>query len=123
MDWFRKEKSPPGPDFSHIDSREKAERLVETGELVALLMLPEEFGGDGRPENVVFVPQFVADLRESAHENIIRPLVAEGKVTQYSVEPEYAGKCFIPIALKLKAYNPAEFTYEIRIWGEALGRP
>ena len=117
-----KNEKPPGTDYSLVDSLEKVQRLADRGELVALLLLPEAFGGEARRENTVYVPPFVAELKASADENVILPLAAEGKVTKYRADPEYAGKSFVPIALKLFAYDPSDFTYDIAIWGEALGR-
>jgi hypothetical protein len=122
MDWFGKKAKPAGPDYSHVDSLEKARRLASRGELVALLLLPEAFGGEARSENIVYVPPFAAELKADADENVILPLAAEGKITKYRADPEYAGKSFVPIALKLLAYDPSDFTYDIAIWGEALGR-
>lgn len=116
--------SPPGPDYAWIDSREKAEALVESGELVALLMAPEDFGGEPRPENIVYAPQFAAEMKESIEQDVIRPIVLSGKVVEYSVTPEYAGGCFVPIALRLMFHDSVDAKYyEIRIWGEALRRP
>lgn len=42
--------------------------------------------------------------------------------TQYTATPEYQGASFIPIAIKIVASNPGNFTTTINIWGEALGR-
>ena len=36
--------------------------------------------------------------------------------------PEYQGNSFIPIAIKIVASNPGEFSTTINIWGEALTR-
>jgi hypothetical protein len=36
--------------------------------------------------------------------------------------PEYQGKSFIPIAIKIVASDPGEFSTTINIWGEALAR-
>lgn len=113
---------PPGPDYSSVDSREKALALVARGELVAMLLLPEELGGDRRLENTVYVPPFAAELKSSTDNNIIFPLVSEGKITRYSAEPEHVGQSFVPIAVKLLASDPANFTYNLAIWGEALTR-
>jgi hypothetical protein len=122
MSWFSKKGKSPGPDYSTVDTREKAQRLVDRGELVKLLLLPEQFGGDGRAENVTYVPPFAAELKIEADKNIILPLASEGKVTRYRAEPEYSGRSMVPIAVKLLAYDPSDFTYDIAIWGEALDR-
>ncbi len=119
---FSKTGEPPGPDYSAVDTREKAQHLVDRGELVKLLLLPEQFGGDGRAENVAYVPPFAAELKIDTDTNIILPLALEGKVTRYAAKPEYSGRSIVPIAVKLLAYDPADFTYNIAIWGEALDR-
>lgn len=46
----------------------------------------------------------------------------EGLITQYSAEPEYQGRSFIPISIKIVASNPREFSSTIYIWGDALAR-
>lgn len=119
--FFRKKK-PTGPDYAAVDSGEKVQALVARGELVAMLLLPEVFGGENRPENLVHVPPFVADLKSEADQDLILPLVNDGKITRYSAVPEYAGRSRVPIAIRLVGYDPANFTYDIAIWGEALTR-
>jgi hypothetical protein len=116
--WFKKSKS--GPDFSGIDSREKAEALVQKGELKKLLLLPSEFGGEDVPPNVVYVPAFAVELKASTDQNVILPLAQEGKVTRYNATPEYEGKSFIPAAINIVASEPGSFTYRLAIWGKAL---
>ena len=50
------------------------------------------------------------------------PLVADSKVTSYEATPEYQGKSFVPIAIKIVASDPGSFTTAINIWGKALAR-
>lgn len=119
MSWFRK-KTPTGPDFSAVDTREKALALAERGELIELLLLPEEFGGQAVLPNIVHVPAFVVDLKRSTDMNVIMPLAREGKITRYSAEPSYAGSSFVPVAIRIVAHDPGQFTSTIRIWGEGL---
>ena len=120
---FGKKKSPPaGPDFSDVDSPAKAEKLFRRGELEKLLLLPAVFGGEDGPDNTLYVPVGVAGVKEGLDNNIIAPLAAEGKVSQYKAEPEYQGDSLIPIALKITASDPEEFVTTINIWGDALGR-
>lgn len=119
MGWFRKD-PPAGPDFSEIDSREKAEALVVRGELTPMLLLPEMFGGEPVPHNIAFVPPFAAQLKHSADVDIVRPLAEEGKISRYNVEPRYVGSSFVPVVLKLVAHDPGKFVQTIRIWGEGL---
>ena len=39
-----------------------------------------------------------AAIKSGIDNNVIAPLVAEGKITQYEASPEYQGSSFIPIA-------------------------
>ncbi|QQS03523.1 MAG: hypothetical protein IPK50_14590 [Fibrobacterota bacterium] len=110
----------PGPDYSGIDSQAKAEALFERGELAKLLLMPTEFGGLDVPENVVYVPAFVLDLKSDIERNIIMPMAAEGKVTRYAAEPQYQGDSFIPTAIKVIASNPGNFSSLLKIWGTGL---
>jgi hypothetical protein len=121
--WFTKD-SPPriGPDFSPINSRKKAEAAVQRGELEQLFLLPPEFGGEPVPQNIVYVPRGLADVKAGIDRNVVAPLVSEGKVTQYAAIPEYRGKSFVPVAIKIIASEPTKFATEINIWGEALER-
>jgi hypothetical protein len=121
--WFKKKSPPPsGPDFSAIDSREKAEELFRRGELEKLFLMPLEFGGIDDPRNVVFVPVGIAAAKAGIDQNVIAPLVEEGRVSQYSATPEYQGRSFIPIAIRVTASDPGQFSSTIHIWGDALAR-
>jgi hypothetical protein len=124
MSGHLKSKSPPpnGPDSSTVDSRVKAEELFRRGDLEKLLLLPLEFGGQDIPENVLYVPIGVVEIKSGIDKNVIRPLVADSKVTQYRATPEYQGNSFIPIAIRIVASNPGEFSMTIHIWGDALRR-
>lgn len=111
---------PPGPspDFSGIDSREKAEALHVSGGLQKMLLFPERFGGKDIPENVVFVPPWVAQVKARIDETVIVPLLSGGMVERYEVQPEYQGKSFVPVALRITASEPGQFQERIAIWGE-----
>ncbi|MCE9567218.1 MAG: hypothetical protein K8U57_34890 [Planctomycetes bacterium] len=121
--WFNKKSPQPnGPDFSAIDSREKALELFKRGGLEKLFLMPLEFGGTDNTLNTLYVPVGVASIKAGIDNNVIGPLAAEGKITKYTASPEYQGKSFIPIAIKIVASDPGEFTTTINIWGEALSR-
>jgi hypothetical protein len=111
-----------GPDFSRIDSQAKAEELFRRGDLEKLFLMPPEFGGEDVAENVLFVPVGVAGIKAGIDQNVIGPLVAEGKVCRYEAVPEYQGQSFVPMAINIKASDPARFSTTINIWGEALSR-
>jgi len=121
--WYKKKSPPPnGPDFSAIDSQAKAEACFRRGELEKLFLMPLQFGGRDIPVNILYVPIGVAAIKSGIDENVIGPLAAEGKLTKYTATPEYQGKSFIPIAIKIVASDPGEFSTTINIWGDALTR-
>lgn len=121
--WFKKKSPPPnGPDFSAIDSREKAEALFRRGELETLYLMPLDFGGTDDPHNVLYVPVGIAAIKEEIDQNVIAPLAEEGRITQYRAVPEYQGRSFIPIAIQVVVSDPGEFSSTINIWGDALTR-
>ena len=121
FNWFKK-RPGPGPDFSHVDSREKVEELHKQGQLEKLYLMPLEFGGVDFPANVVYVPPGITDIKEGIDKNVIAPLVANGTIRHYSATPEYEGKSFVPIAINVKASDPGNFSTSIQVWGSALQR-
>lgn len=121
--WFKKKSHQPnGPDFSEIDSQAKAEELFRGGDLEKLYLMPLEFGGQDIPVNILYVPIGLAAIKTGIDNNVIGPLADEGRITKYTATPEYQGKSFIPIAIKIVASDPGEFSTTINIWGEALTR-
>ncbi len=110
-----------GPDFSNVDQA-MAMEMFKNGTLEKLYMMPLEFNGEDIPPNTLYVPLGIAAIKARIDQNIIGPLIAEGKVSNYNVTPEYQGSSFIPIAISITASNPGQFNTTINIWGEALGR-
>jgi hypothetical protein len=111
-------------DYSAVDSLDKAWRAVEQGDLVAILMLPEMFGGKERAENIVFVPEAVAARKDKIDDEIILPLIQAGKIVEYSVTPAYAGKAMVPLSLTITATSPEPHLYNLQIWkvsGSSVG--
>ena len=68
----------------------------------------------------MYVPAWVPPIKEGIDNNVIRPLVEEGKVTSYRASPQYQGASFVPSAIQIVASDPGEFSTTINIWGEAL---
>lgn len=122
LNWFKKRGAPPnvGPDYQHIDSREKAEDLYRRGDLTKLLLLPPEFGGQDIPPNVVYVPAFAAQLKARIDQNTIKPLAQKGQVRRYTATPEYEGTSVIPSLIRISATDPGRFEGSISIWGKAV---
>jgi len=113
---------PEGPDFSDVDSLKQAAAMYRKGKLERMHLIPLEFGGPDNEDNVVYVPLGLTDVKRGIDLNVIGPLVQAGKVTEYKAEPEYEGESFVPIAIKITAWEPGKFTTTINIWGEALER-
>jgi len=120
--WFKKKSKRGSPDFSRIDSREKAEALLRRGDLEMLYLQPLELGGQDHPLNTLYVPVGTAAIKASTDSDVIVPLAEEGKITKYKAVPEYQGDSIIPIAITIIASDPGAFTMTINIWGDALDR-
>jgi hypothetical protein len=119
--WLKgKNKGNVGPDFSAINSRDKAKDLFLGGKLQKLLLMPTEFGGQDFPPNVVYVPAFVLEQKTRIDRNIIQPLLDKGSVSRYEATPEYDGDSFIPSAIRIVASDPGTFSAKIAIWGKGL---
>jgi len=115
-------KEPAGPDFSAVTSLDKAEEMRKNGQLEKLLMRPPELGGEDHFLNTLYVPVGVAAMKSRIDAGQIVPLVEAGKVTKFKASPEYQGDSVIPIAIKITASDPGQFSWTINIWGEALKR-
>lgn len=107
------------PDFSLVDSEAKADEMLQAGALERLLLLPARFGGREVPENIVYVPVGIA-FAKTGIDNIIAPLVSEGRVSRYSAVPRYQGNSLVPVAIDVTASAPGHFTSTIKIWGNGL---
>ena len=74
------------------------------------------------PLNILYVPAGVGAIKNNIDTNVIGPLAQSGDISQYAAEPEYRGSSVIPMAIRIRAWEPKEFETEINIWGEALER-
>ncbi len=116
-----------GPDFSMVDSLEKAEQLCAQGQLEPLLLMPAIFGGQEAAGNLVYVPVGLAQAKADIDNNMISPLVQEGKVRAYAAVPEYEGVSFVPVAIQISAWDPdspdtGSISGTLAVWGSALER-
>jgi hypothetical protein len=118
--WRRRGGGRPGPDFSDVDTPEKAEQLVSRRELARLHLLPPEFGGTDDARNLVYVPTFVVELKQRIDTNVVLPLIEEGQASSYAATPRYEGASFVPCAIEIQASDPGDFQTSLQIWGEAL---
>jgi len=79
---------PAASDYSHVTSRQAAEAMVAKGELATILLFPAEFGGEDVPENMVYVPPGISELKARNTETLIR-FFKDGLIDNITVTPEY----------------------------------
>ena len=103
------------PDYSPIDSQEKAQALYVQKELVKLHLMPLDWGGQDVAMNIIYVPEFVLE-QKSRLDGMIEELLAAGHNLRYSASPEYKGKSFIPSSLVVSYSGDREDTQTIEIW-------
>lgn len=105
-------------DFSDVTTKEKAEALYAQGKLEKILLFPSELGGKDIPQNSVFVPLGISEIKNRLTGTLAR-FVSEGQINNLTVEPEYKGESFIPSRIKMRAWHTdkkGEFTPSIEIW-------
>jgi hypothetical protein len=105
-------------DFSHVDSREKAEALARQGQLEKIHLFPLEFGGEDVLPNVTYVPPGLGQAKAMADGTVLK-LIQDGQATQYAATPEYKGNSFVPARIAIKAWKPeaeGQFQATIEIW-------
>ena len=83
-------------------------------------MFPLEFGGPDEDVNVVYLPVGLGAMKTRIDMEVVQPLAEEGRITSYTATPEYQGRSFIPVSIRIRASDPGDFTYTLAIWGEAL---
>lgn len=110
--------NPKNLNFSEIDSLEKAKQLEKEGQLEKVLLFPKEFGGEDIPQNIVYVPVGIADIKQTITDTLVK-YVQDGLISNMEVLPEYKGDSFIPSEIKMKTSSgdkPGEFNPTINIW-------
>lgn len=102
-------------DFSTIDNNQKAVALYEQNKVSKIHLMPLRFGGEDIPQNTLYVPHFVLELK-NRYDNLIEELIREGKQLSYSAAPAYKGQSFIPSSITITASGDADFSETIEIW-------
>jgi hypothetical protein len=103
------------PDYSHIDSNEKAHQLYVNKELVKLHLMPLDWGGEDVALNIIYVPEVVVE-QKAVIDGMIEDFLIAGLNINYSCSPEYKGKSFIPARLVISYTGDVENTHTIEIW-------
>lgn len=104
-------------DYSSIVSSRAAEEACQQGLLVKTLLLPSELGGQDRPENVVFIPPHVLEIKSNATAELLAAI--RSGMNDVAVTPEYRGMSFVPTMIRISAANsgmPPGYELEIGIW-------
>lgn len=115
LSFVKKSDGSTVPDFSNIDSNEKAIELCKKNILVPLYLMPLRFGGQSIAQNTLYVPPFVVELKDR-YDDMVEDLLKGGKVSKYICVPDYKGKSFIPSALTISASGESLFEETIQIW-------
>ncbi|MBN3575636.1 hypothetical protein [Vibrio neptunius] len=108
----------PTPDFSKVDTREKALTLVQQGELFEVLLLPTELGGKNEPRNIVFVPEDISAAHEQNTQNVLS-LIKDKLINRLEVQPVYKENSFVPSQVKMIGRHSVEkrrFITVLNIW-------
>ena len=106
------------PDYSDVTSRDAVQALFEQGELVAVLLFPEEFGGGESDHNVVFVPAAISEAKDKNTATLVR-YVEEDLIDQLEVNPTYKGSSLVPSTIVIKAWHSNKdgaFNTTIEVW-------
>jgi hypothetical protein len=103
------------PDYSLINSNEKAEELYHQKLLVKLYLMPLEFGGEDSLLNALYVPEFVT-VRKAKFDAVIKGLLEKGEQVSYTATPIYKGDSFIPSKLTIQTGGSQTLTEAIDIW-------
>lgn len=104
-------------DFSSISSIEAAEDACKAGRLTKTLLFPAELGGQDLPENVVYVPQHVAAVKDGSNDSLFSA-VRRG-LSEVEVVPNYRDGSFVPGKITITAAYPGEspeYQFEIEVW-------
>ncbi len=114
------EKPVDKPDFSHVDSLEKAVALAKEGKLFRILLIPQEFGGSDSPENSIYVPPGIPEVKDQMTGTIIR-FAEQGLIDSLNVSPEYKGESFVPASIRIETSHSdsdkeGKFNPTIEIW-------
>lgn len=104
-------------DFSSVDSMEKAEELSKEKVLSPLYLMPTRFNGQTIPENIVYVPSIVVNVKDR-YDDVVEELLEKDKVDAYECEPKYKGDSFVPSSLTIIAKKNGQevFVETVSIW-------
>ncbi len=102
-------------DFQDIDSSVKLQKYFHRGELVKILLMPREFGGQDTALNTLFVTESARNEKQD-FDNKVLQIAGSGKKLFYNVSPEYKGRSMIASKLHLSIIGEASLDHTIHVW-------
>lgn len=105
-------------DYSQVTSLKLAQELAKKGELEKILLFPEAFGGEDIPQNVLYVPLGIAEIKAQLTETTMN-YVEKGIINKLEVLPTYKGDSFIPATVEMKMWHSdkeGSFNPTIKVW-------
>lgn len=104
-------------DYSSISSVAAAERAFDNGSLEKILLLPVDLGGGYVAENIVYIPEFAAEVKNGSNAALLAA-VRKG-MSEVTVVPHYRGESFVPASISVSAARPGMppgYTFEVTVW-------
>jgi hypothetical protein len=105
-------------DFTAVTDVEDVEKLVASGELVPILVVPLPFGGTDDAINTAYVTPEAA-MQKEAMDAALVDLADQGLLNSFELEPEYRGDSLIPAKITFRANHAGEgerFDLTVEIW-------
>jgi hypothetical protein len=110
------------PDFAAIRTVQQADSLFKAGLLDRLFIMPLEFGGEEIPQNLLYVPKGAAARKAAIDQEVIAPLIQEGRISKYTANAEYQDGSVVPSAIKITVSDLETYTFTLNLWGNAVKR-
>jgi hypothetical protein len=104
-------------EFSSVVSLKDAEDACRRGHLTKAFLLPSELGGQDRPDNVVYIPSHISEMKNSSTAELLSAI--RGGMSDVAIVPEYRGMSFVPAKITITAAIPGMppgYKLEIGIW-------
>jgi Zn-dependent protease with chaperone function len=99
--------SAPIPNREDIRTREEAEAWVEKGNLVRVHLLPLQFEGVDKPDNITYLPPAAAAAKAEFDEKVASCLKPDMEL-RYEAEPEFDIPSVVPARIRMTATGDDE---------------
>ena len=101
--------------YSDFDNLEKVKEAHKLAKLEKVYLFPLELGGKEADINILYLPKKAADMKAEIDRNILN-LANEGKIKNYTANPIYDTKSFIPNKIKIETMGSSGETYTVHIF-------